>query len=59
MTRNDYRSLDLGLGDTADAIRDSVRSFAVNEIAPLADDIDRTDQFPPDLSPWLFGEQRA
>ena len=53
MTRNDYRSLDLGLGDTADAIRDSVRSFAVNEIAPLADDIDRTDQFPRQLWPKL------
>jgi isovaleryl-CoA dehydrogenase len=53
MTRNDYRSLDLGLGDTADAIRESVRSFAVNEIAPLADDIDRTDQFPRQLWPKL------
>jgi isovaleryl-CoA dehydrogenase len=53
MTRNDYRSLDLGLGDTADAIRDSVRTFAVNEIAPLADDIDRTDQFPRQLWPKL------
>src|SRR5215212_10330670 len=53
MTRNDFRSLDLGLGDTADAIRESVRSFAVNEIAPLADDIDRTDQFPRQLWPKL------
>jgi isovaleryl-CoA dehydrogenase len=53
MTRNDYRSLDLGLGDTADAIRESVKSFAVNEIAPLADDIDRTDQFPRQLWPKL------
>jgi isovaleryl-CoA dehydrogenase len=53
MTRNDYRSLDLGLGDTADAIRESVRSFAVNEIAPLADEIDRTDQFPRQLWPKL------
>jgi isovaleryl-CoA dehydrogenase len=53
MTRNDYRSLDLGLGDTADAIRESVRSFAVNEIAPLADDIDRSDKFPRQLWPKL------
>ena len=53
MTRNDYRSLDLGLGDTAEAIRESVRSFAVNEIAPLAADIDRTDQFPRHLWPKL------
>ncbi len=53
MPRNDYRSLDLGLGDTADAIRESVRSFAVNEIAPLADDIDRSDRFPRQLWPKL------
>jgi isovaleryl-CoA dehydrogenase len=53
MPRNDYRSLDLGLGDTADAIRESVRSFAVNEIAPLANDIDRSDQFPRQLWPKL------
>jgi isovaleryl-CoA dehydrogenase len=53
MTRNDYRSLDLGLGETAEAIRQSVRSFAVNEIAPLADEIDRTDQFPRHLWPKL------
>jgi isovaleryl-CoA dehydrogenase len=53
MTKNDYRSLDLGLGDTAEAVRESVRSFAVNEIAPLADDIDRTDQFPRHLWPKL------
>jgi isovaleryl-CoA dehydrogenase len=53
MTRNDYRSLDLGLGDTAEAVRESVRSFAVNEIAPLAADIDRTDQFPRHLWPKL------
>jgi isovaleryl-CoA dehydrogenase len=53
MTRNDYRSLDLGLGDTAEAIRESVRSFALNEIAPLANEIDRTDQFPRHLWPKL------
>jgi isovaleryl-CoA dehydrogenase len=53
MPRNDYRSLDLGLGDTADAIRESVRSFAVNEIAPLASDIDRSDRFPRQLWPKL------
>jgi isovaleryl-CoA dehydrogenase len=53
MTRNDYRSLDLGLGETAEAIRESVRSFAVSEIAPLADEIDRTDQFPRHLWPKL------
>jgi isovaleryl-CoA dehydrogenase len=53
MSSNDYRSLNLGLGETAEAIRDSVRTFAVNEIAPLADEIDRTDKFPRHLWPKL------
>lgn len=49
MLRNDYASLDFGLGDTADMLRDSVRSFAAAEIAPRAADIDRTNAFPMDL----------
>jgi isovaleryl-CoA dehydrogenase len=39
-------SLDFGLGDTIDMLRDSVREFAAAEIAPRAADIDRTNQFP-------------
>jgi isovaleryl-CoA dehydrogenase len=53
MTIRNYRGLDFGLGETADAIRDTVRSFAANEIAPLADDIDRSDEFPRQLWPKL------
>ncbi len=53
MTIRNYRGLDFGLGETADAIRDTVRSFAANEIAPLAEEIDRSDEFPRRLWPKL------
>jgi isovaleryl-CoA dehydrogenase len=45
------RSLDFGLGDTADAIRESTRRFAEDRIAPLAAEIDATDRFPRELWP--------
>ena len=37
------------LGDTADMIRETVSSFAQNEIAPRASDIDKKNDFPSDL----------
>jgi isovaleryl-CoA dehydrogenase len=46
MISNTTRGFNFDLGETADAIRESVRDFAQNEIAPLAAEIDRTDQFP-------------
>ena len=49
MISNQYPTLDFNLGDTADMIRDTVRSFAADEIAPRAAEIDRSDVFPPDL----------
>ncbi len=49
MSSNQYPSLDFDLGETADMIRDAVRSFASDEIAPRAADIDRSDVFPADL----------
>lgn len=45
--------LDFGLGETVDAIREVVASFAAKEVAPLAADIDRTNQFPHELWPKL------
>src|SRR5258705_2071446 len=36
-------------GDTISMLRDSVRDFAAKEIAPRAAEIDRTNEFPPDL----------
>ena len=53
MTRRNYRGLDFGLGDTAEAIRETVGNFAGNEIAPLAEEIDRSDVFPRHLWPKL------
>jgi isovaleryl-CoA dehydrogenase len=51
----ELRCLDFDLGETAEALRDSVRSFAEAEIAPRAADIDRQDDFPADL--WRkFGD---
>ncbi|MEH6952421.1 isovaleryl-CoA dehydrogenase [Nitrobacter sp. NHB1] len=41
------------LGETADAIRETVRDFSDNEIAPRAAEIDKTNQFPRDLWPKL------
>src|SRR5688572_22246902 len=36
-------------GETIDMLRESVRNFAEKEISPRAAEIDRTNQFPPDL----------
>ena len=53
MIPNQIPSLDFGLGETADMIRDTVMSFASDQIAPRADEIDRSDSFPRDLWPQL------
>src|SRR6266850_6529333 len=53
MRVNDIRSFDFGLGETADMLRDSVRGFAADKIAPRADEIDRSNTFPRDLWPQL------
>ena len=44
-----FPSLNHDLGETLDALRDSVRAFADNEIAPRAAEIDRSNQFPMEL----------
>lgn len=49
MISNSYPSLDFDLGETAEMLRDSVKTFSSDEIAPRAAEIDRTDQFPMDL----------
>jgi isovaleryl-CoA dehydrogenase len=53
MLANAARPFDFGLGETADAIRDTVRDFAQGEIAPRAEEIDRTNTFPRDLWPRM------
>ncbi|MCP5236024.1 MAG: isovaleryl-CoA dehydrogenase [Zoogloeaceae bacterium] len=42
-------SLDFGLGETIEMLRDTVQAFAADEIAPRAADIDRDNLFPADL----------
>ena len=53
MLANDFPTLDFGLGDTGDMLRETVRSFTANEIAPIAAEIDRTNEFPRHLWPKL------
>ena len=48
MLRNALPAFNFNLGETADMLRDTVRSFAEDTIAPLADRIDREDWFPRD-----------
>ena len=49
MIPNQYPSMNFDLGDTAEMIRDTVRSFASDELAPRAAEIDATDTFPADM----------
>ncbi|MDE0779961.1 MAG: isovaleryl-CoA dehydrogenase [Alphaproteobacteria bacterium] len=53
MIPNEYPSLSFDLGDTADMLRDSVRSFASDNIAPRAAEIDASNEFPIDLWPQM------
>lgn len=53
MIPNTYPTLNFDLGETADMIRETVASFAQNEIAPRAAEIDKTDTFPRDLLPKM------
>ena len=48
-------SMNFGLGEEIDALRDMVQKFAADEIAPRAQEIDENNEFPNDL--WeKFGE---
>ncbi|HVK79347.1 MAG TPA: acyl-CoA dehydrogenase family protein, partial [Verrucomicrobiae bacterium] len=49
----DSYQLDFQLGETADAIRDTTRQFAVDRIAPMAAEIDATNKFPRQLWPEM------
>jgi isovaleryl-CoA dehydrogenase len=53
MATNAWMGLDFGLGETADMLRQTVRSFSDDHIAPRADAIDRTNKFPRDLWPEM------
>jgi isovaleryl-CoA dehydrogenase len=45
--------MNFGLGEDVDQLRDMVRRFAQERIAPVADEIDRTDRFPRELWPAM------
>ncbi len=48
-----YTSLNFGLGEEIDMLRDAVSQFAANEIAPLAAKVDEQNAFPNELWPVL------
>ncbi|MFN3672963.1 MAG: isovaleryl-CoA dehydrogenase [Bosea sp. (in: a-proteobacteria)] len=53
MLANAPRPFNFDLGETADAIRDTVHAFAQEKIAPRAEEIDRSNSFPRDLWPEM------
>jgi isovaleryl-CoA dehydrogenase len=53
MIPNAWKGFDFGLGDDADALRDTVARFSQERIGPRAEEIDRTNVFPRDLWPEL------
>ncbi|WP_439530431.1 isovaleryl-CoA dehydrogenase [Pannonibacter sp.] len=53
MIRNDIQGFNFKLGETADMLRDTVRGFSQDRIAPLAGRIDREDWFPRELWPEM------
>lgn len=53
MIPNDFPSFNFNLGETADMLRDTVRSYSQDRIAPLAEKIDREDWFPIELWPEM------
>ena len=51
----EFPSLNFGLGEDIDMLREAVKAFALQQIAPLAAEIDRSNEFPAHL--WRkFGE---
>ncbi len=55
MSNSAYREFNFGLGEDVDAVRDQVRRFAQERLAPRAAEIDRSNLFPRDL--WRgFGD---
>src|SRR5437016_14253512 len=53
MASNRALLLNFDLGETADAIRETVHAFSQHETAPRAAEIDRSNQFPRDLWPKI------
>ena len=53
MIPNAQRMFNFDLGETADAIRETVHAYSSKEIAPRAAEIDKSNQFPRDLWPKI------
>ena len=53
MPASTYRSLDHALGETAEALRETVQAFTADKIAPIAEEIDRSNVFPRQLWPQM------
>jgi isovaleryl-CoA dehydrogenase len=53
MIPNHGPAMEFGLGENADAIRDTTARFAADKIAPLAAEIDATNEFPRALWPQM------
>jgi len=53
MLSNSLPGLDFGLGSDVEMLRDTVRDFTSDRIAPIADEIDRANKFPRELWPQL------
>ena len=53
MLPNEYPTLNFNLGDTADMLRDMTRSFSQDNIAPIAEQVDRDNEFPRFLWPKM------
>jgi len=50
-----YSNLNFGLGETVDLLREQVNEFAAREIAPIAEQVDKSNEFPNEL--WKkFGD---
>jgi isovaleryl-CoA dehydrogenase len=49
MAHSAYREFNFGLGETIDAVREQTQRFAAERIAPLANEIDRSNHFPREL----------
>jgi isovaleryl-CoA dehydrogenase len=53
MTPNAWQGFDFGLGEDIDMLRETVRTFSSDKIAPRAEAIDKTNTFPRDLWPQM------
>ncbi|MCF3936482.1 isovaleryl-CoA dehydrogenase [Acuticoccus sp. M5D2P5] len=51
--RNDIGGFDFGLGEDLDMLRDQVRAFSADRIAPIAEETDRENRFPRHLWPEM------